>query len=47
MTTEFLYVDNKHSTGASSVKIDKEGKPSYLIKEGVALGLYPNLNTFI
>ena len=41
MTTEFLYVDNKHSTGASSVKIDKEGKPSYLIKEGVAWDYIP------
>ena len=36
MSTEFLYVDNKHSTGASSVKINKEGKTSYLIKEEVA-----------
>ena len=24
MSTEFLYVDNKHSTGASSVKTNKE-----------------------
>ena len=32
ISTEFLYVDNKHSTGASSAKIDIEGKPSYLIK---------------
>ena len=41
MSTEFLYVDNKHSTGASFVKIDKEGKPSYLIKEGVAWDYIP------
>ena len=41
MSTEFLYVDNKHSTGASSVKIYKEGKPSYLIKEGVAWDYIP------
>ena len=41
MSTEFLYVDNEHSTGASSVKIDKEGKPSYLIKEGVAWDYIP------
>ena len=41
MSTEFLYVDNKYSTGASSVKIDKEGKPSYLIKEEVAWDYIP------
>ena len=41
MSTEFLYVDNKHSTGASSVKINTEGNPSYLIKEGVAWDYIP------
>ena len=41
ISTEFLYVDNKHLTGASSVKINKEGKPSYIIMEGVAWDYIP------
>jgi len=41
ISTEFLYVDKKHSTGASYVKINKEGNPSYIIKEGVAWDYIP------
>jgi len=41
MSTEFLYVDKKHSTGVSSVKVNKAGTPSYLIKEGVAWDYIP------
>ena len=36
MSTEFLYVDNTHPTGVVSANINKEGKPSYFIQEGVA-----------
>ena len=41
MPTEFLYIDKSHPTGVVSAKINKEGKPSYLIQEEVAWDYIP------
>ena len=41
MSTEFLYVDNNHPTGVVFAEINKAGKPSYLIQEGVAWDYIP------
>ena len=42
MSTAFLYVDKNHPTGVVSAKINKAGKPSYLIQEGVAWDFIPS-----
>jgi len=42
MSTEFLYVDKTHPTGLVSVKINREGDPTYLIEDGVAWDFIPN-----
>ena len=41
MPTEFLYIDKSHPTGVVSARINKEGKPSYLIQEEVAWDYIP------
>ena len=41
MPTEFLYIDRSHPTGVVSARINKEGKPSYLIQEEVAWDYIP------
>ena len=41
MPTEFLYIDKNHPTGVVSARINKEGKPSYLIQEEVAWDYIP------
>jgi len=42
MPTDFLYIDKNHPTGVVSAKINKEGKPSYLIQEEVAWDYIPD-----
>jgi len=41
MPTEFLYIDKSHPTGVVSARINKEGKPTYLIQEEVAWDYIP------
>ncbi len=41
MPTEFLYIYKSHPTGVVSARINKEGKPSYLIQEEVAWDYIP------
>ena len=41
MPTDFLYIDKSHPTGVVSARINKEGKPSYLIQEEVAWDYIP------
>ena len=41
LTTEYISLDKEHPTGTTSVSVDAEGKPSYIIHENVAWDFIP------